>query len=56
VTPTERCATADKASGNTRERDRAQRNRDQVQREIRDAVQNNDGGAGWGFDDDWDDR
>ena len=33
-------------------RDREQRNRDQVQRDIRDAVQNNDGGAGWGFDDD----
>lgn len=33
-------------------RDREQRNRDQVQREIRDAVQNNDGGAGWGFDGD----
>ena len=33
-------------------RERAQLNRDQVQRETRDAVQNNDGGAGWGFDDD----
>jgi hypothetical protein len=32
--------------------ERAQRNRDQVQRDMRDAVQNNDGGAGWGFDDD----
>ena len=33
-------------------RERAQRDREQVQRDIRDAVQNNDGGAGWGFDDD----
>jgi hypothetical protein len=36
------------------QRARDQRNRDQVQRDIRDAVQNNDGDAGWGFDDDCD--